>query len=126
MPLLDVSEVLVDPDFVDDIVVLRLSRIVGTNGRITDTPGYFYTWANVQPAPQSSLMQLPEAERVGSFISVVTPFRLIPLTDTTAPDQVQWQNRTYRVKLVRDWSTYGAGFTEGICELVSLTVNGPP
>jgi galactose-6-phosphate isomerase len=126
MPLLDVSEIIADADFSDDIVVIRSNRTVDAHGRTVDVPGSFNTYANVQPAPQSALQILPDNERVGSFISVVTPFRLIPLTDTTAPDQVQWSNRTYRVKMLRDWSTYGNGFVEAICELTSMTIDGPP
>lgn len=126
MPTLDVSDIIADPEFADDITVIRSFRTVNSAGRAVDSPGYYYTYGCVQPAPQSVLLQLPEAERVGSFISVVTPFRLIPLTDTTAPDQVLWSNRTYRVKMVRDWSTYGSGFVEGICELTSMTADGPP
>jgi len=125
MPTLDVSEIIADPEFSDDIVVIRSSRTVGANGRVIDTPGTYYTFGCVQPAPEIRLMQIPEAERVGSFISVVTPFRLFALTDTTAPDQVQWNSQVYRVKLVRDWSTYGNGFVEGICELIGLTSGSP-
>lgn len=126
MPLLDVSEIIADPDFSDDIVVIRFTRTMDTHGRVIDTPGTYYTYGCVQPAPESKLLILPELERVGSFISVITPFRLIPLTSTTAPDQVTWQNRSYSVRDVRDWSTYGNGFVEGICELNSNTLDGPP
>lgn len=125
MPLLDVSELLSDPDFADDITVIRSGRTMGTDGRVVDTPGTYYTYGNVQPTSGASLQQLPEAERVGSFITVVTPFRLLVLTDSTAPDQVIWQDRNYRVKHVNDWSVYGNGFTEAICELTGMTQNGP-
>lgn len=125
MPLLDVSEVIADPDFSDDLQVIRSFRSVDNTGRTVDTPGFYDTYGSVQPAPQASLVQIPEAERSGSYISVVTPFRLIPLTDSTSPDQVVWQGRSYRVRMLRDWSTYGTGFVEAICELTSFTVDGP-
>lgn len=125
MPTLDVSEIIGDPEFADDFTVVRSSRVTGPNGRTVDIPSEYFTYGCIQPAPDRALVQLPEAERVGSFISVVTPFRLFPLTASTSPDQIVWNNSTYRVKLVHDWSTYGNGFVEGICELVSLTPDGP-
>lgn len=125
MALIDVSELLSDPDFVDDFAVVRSTRTVGTDGRTVDVPGYYYTYGCVQPAKESQLRQLPEADRVGDFISVVTVFQLYALTDSTAPDIVQWNCRNYRVKVTRDWTNYGEGFNEALCELVELTNDGP-
>lgn len=124
MPLLDIDEIFTDPNFVDDFTVVRNTRTVNTSGRTVDTPGTFYTYGNIQPAREAQLKQLSDEERVGSFISVVTPFILYALTPTTAPDQVTWQGQLYRVKIVRDWSQYGSGFIEAICELVTLTEAG--
>lgn len=125
MPLLDIDEILSDPDFADDIVVTRSQRSVDQTGRTVDVPGTYFTYGNVQPAREIQLVQIPDNERVGSFISIVTPFRLFALTATTAPDQVTWNNLLYRVKIVRDWSAYGRGFVEAICELTTLTPDGP-
>lgn len=125
MPLLDVSEILSDPDFADDIIITRSQRSVDNNGRTVDTPGTYFTYGNCQPAREAQLHQLPDTERIGSFISIVTPFRLFALTATTAPDLVTWKGQFYRVKIVRDWSAYGNGFVEAICELTTFTSDGP-
>jgi len=125
MPLLDVSELLGDPMFADDITVIRSTRSVSTGGRTVDTPSSYNTYGNVQPASEAQLQQLPDLERVGSYISVVTPFPLYCLTDTTAPDQVKWNHGTYRVAVVRDYTTYGSGFVEALCQLVTFTMVGP-
>jgi hypothetical protein len=126
MALLDVSELLSDPDFADDFTILRSVRTVDNTGRTVDTPGAYYSYGCIQPAKEAQLKQLPELERVGSFISVVTPFRLLALTSTTAPDQIIWRCGTYRVKVVRDWTNFGEGFVEAICELETLSMTGPP
>lgn len=125
MPLLDVSEILGDPMFADDITIIRSSRSVSAGGRTVDTPSSFSTYGNVQPASEAQLMQLPDLERVGSFVSVVTPFPLFCLTDSTGPDQVTWNGRTYRVMVVRDYTTYGSGFVEALCQMVTLAMGGP-
>lgn len=126
MALIDVSELLTDPDFVDDITVLRSVRSVNDVGRAVDTPGAYYTYGCVQPAKEVQLLQIPDLERAGSYISVVTPFRLLALTETTAPDQVVWNGKYYQVSVVRDWTNYGEGFVEAICQLTDLVTDGPP
>jgi galactose-6-phosphate isomerase len=126
MALLDVEFLLSDPDFADDFNVLRSVRTIDTNGRTVDTPASYFTYGVIQPAKEVQLRQLPDLERIGSFISVITPFRLLALTGTTAPDEVFWDCKTYRVKIVRDWTNFGEGFVEAICELTSLTQAGPP
>jgi|SRR6185437_708448 galactose-6-phosphate isomerase len=126
MALLDVvSDVLFDPLFMDDITVIRSQRSVNVQGLTVDTPGYYYSTGCVQPTPGRDLEQLPEAERTGVFVTVVTPFRLFPLTATTAPDQIVWQQKNYRVKHVADWSNFGQGFVSAICQLVDMVPDGP-
>jgi hypothetical protein len=98
---------------------------VSEQGQTVDAPGYYYASGSVQPSPGRDLLQLPETERAGVFITVVTTFRLFPLTATTAPDQVVWQGKNYRVKHVNDWSEWGGGFVNAICELTDVIPDGP-
>src|SRR3569623_663078 len=116
MALIDVTaDVLYDPMFMDDITVVRSVRTVNPQGLTVDTAGYYYTTGCVQPSPGRDLEQIPEAERTGVFVTVVTPFQLFPLTATTAPDQIVWNGKNYRVKHVNDWMNYGQGFVSAIC-----------
>lgn len=121
MPLVDVTEVLSDPDLVEDFAVIRSTRTVDQHGRTVDVPGQFYTFGSIQPTSGHTLMILPEAERVGSFITVVTMFPLIALSPTQAPDRIIWHNKAYQVKLLNDWTDYGQGFVSAVCELVAMT-----
>lgn len=125
MALLDVSEILSDPLFVDDIAVIRSSRTTNQQGITVDTPGMYYAYGSVQPTPGRDLEQFAEAERAGVFITVTTTFQLFPLTATTAPDQVVWRGKNYRVKHVPDWTNYGQGFVTAICQLVDMVPDGP-
>lgn len=125
MATLDVSEILADSDFVDDFQVVRSQRSVNAQGLTVDTPGVYFTFGNVQPTPDSTLRRLPEAERIGDFMTVVTQFQLRALTSTTAPDQVVWNGRNYRVMVVNDWSNYGRGFVQAVCKSVSMAQDGP-
>ena len=126
MAELDVTEILSDPDLVDDIIVIRSVRSVGMNGIVTDTPGTFFTFGSLQPTPASTLRMLPESVRINGFITVVSPFRFVPLTDTTAPDQVIWHNKTYRCRSCEDWTDWGLGMTISVLELTLPTVDVMP
>ena len=126
MALLDVTaDVLFDPMFVDDFTVVRSSRSVNAQGLTVDTAGYYYASGSVQPSPGRDLEQLPEGERTGTFVTVTTSFRLFPLTASTAPDQIVWQGKNYRVKHVNDWMNFGQGFVTAICQLVDMVPDGP-
>lgn len=126
MPLIDVTDVLSDPDFVDDFTVIRSTRTVDQHGHAIDLPGQFYTFGSIQPTNGNTLMLLPEAERVGSFITIYTMFPLISLSDTTAPDRIIWHNKTYQVKMLNDWTDYGQGWVRAICELINMTPDMGP
>lgn len=126
MPLVDVTELLSDPDFVEDFTVVRSTRTMDQHGRVVDLPGQFSTYGSVQPTSGSTLMLLPEAERIGGFITVVTMFPLIALSDSTAPDRIIWHNKTYQVKMLNDWSEYGQGFVQAVCELINMTPDYGP
>lgn len=127
MPLIDVVELLYDPDFAQDFTVVRFVRTVSAQGLTVDSPGLFATYGVILPLSGAQLAMLPEAERTGSFITVITPFALYALTDTTAPDQVQWHGRNYQVRSVNDWTDWGQGFTSAVCQLIgTMTPNEMP
>ncbi len=127
MPLLDVTELLYDPDFAQDFVVVRFIRSVSQQGLTVDSPGLFQSYGVILPLSGAQLAMLPEAERTGSYITVITPFALYALTDTTAPDHVQWHGRDYLVRTVNDWTDWGQGFTSAVCQLTgAMTPNAMP
>jgi len=126
MALLDVTEVLFDPILCDDFAVVRSTRSVSQAGLTVDTPGYYTAYGSVQPSSGADLNILPEMERIGAHITVTTTFRLVALTDSTAADQVVWNGKLYRVMHVNDWSAYGQGFVEAICQLTGMTPDQSP
>ena len=109
MPLLDCTEILGDPDFAQDFVVVRFIRSVSQQGLTVDSPGLFQSYGVILPLSGAQLMMLPEAERLGSFITIITPFKLVALSGTTAPDHVQWHGQDYLIRSVNDWTDWGQG-----------------
>lgn len=124
MPDLDVTDLLADSDIAGDpILITRARRTVNTsNGMTVDSPYTIATYGSVQPASGQQLRQLPEEQRTEAHISVVVPVMLIPLSTTNAPDLVQHHGQTYRVIIANDWSDFGQGYYQGICQLTDTVL----
>lgn len=127
MPLLDVTDVLLDPDFIDlSLVCYRQVQTVDEDNFPTNT---------AQPIPFSGVVTVDrslEAKRmaagqnINGAILIVTQFRLtqgMPASDSTPEldaDIVLYSGRRYRVTFVDPYTAYGAGFVQAHCELLEF------
>ena len=67
------------------------------------------------------LRRIAAGELINGSISVITRFALLAGSPTNTADVVQWNGNSYTVSQVADYSRYGVGFVEAICDLVALT-----
>ncbi len=121
MPLLDVSDVLLDPDFLDTtLVVTRNAQTVGSDGIAVDTPmtGPFY--GVVTSMGGAVLQRVAEGARITDTITIHTQFQLIPGQEGFDADVVTWSGRQWTVTNVNSYSTYGRGFIAATCTLKKL------
>ncbi|WP_387467142.1 head-tail adaptor [Photorhabdus sp. RM323S] len=119
MPLLDVTDVLFDPDFCDTTLkYTRRTVIVDDDGFATSektTKGF----AGVVTVDSSLEAQIRMSGQVVSGnILIITTTRLIAGETDKAGDVVTYQNRDYLVKSVDPYTAYGAGFVQAHCELL--------
>ena len=122
MALLDVTEVLIDPDFMDmGLVCKRSNQSIGDNGRatnaVTSTP-----FGGVVTSDKGDILErIAGGERKKGSITIHTMFRLTAGAgeDITA-DVVTWQGRDYTVANVNDYSHFGRGFVAASCDLLPL------
>ena len=121
MPLLDVTDVLTDIDFVDtSLVCQRITSAVNESGLAVQTP-VTKSFSGVVTSDSGELLnRIAVGEYARGSISVITKFRLRDAGPGYTADIVAWNGRTYTVTTVNDYSTYGAGFIEAICELIPL------
>jgi hypothetical protein len=105
--MLDVSDVLRDPDLMQTLTVSRAVVGVGDTGRATETVAALSVAGVVAPATDEQLQRLPEGDRSNETIAVYTGTRLTAGDDTHGPDVLAWKGGTYQVKGVWDWSDYG-------------------
>lgn len=119
MGQIDVSELLVDPDFVEQTPVTVISRTstVNNRGRNELAEVSRNVIAVVQPASGNTLKRLPDGAQLSRWCTVYTQQTLKEGGEGGYPDIVVWKGRRYQVQLVADYSNWGAGWTRADCEL---------
>lgn len=121
MAFLEVSDVLDDPDFVDDgLVVSRLKQFVDARGRGSVVPTRIPISGVVTSADGDRLHREIQGGHVGGSIRIHTRFALIAGADGYDADEVAWRGRVYTVVDVNDYTHFGAGFTCATCVLKPL------
>ena len=131
MPFLDVTDVLLDPDFADTIGVIRRTEVVNSYGeaQVYDKPD-FNIIAVVTTPGANELSRLPEYATFTNTISVITKFPLRSASqensaDNYQPDLIVYQNTKYVVNHVDDYTQYGPGFVQAICTELAFTSRAP-
>ena len=121
MALIDVSELLTDPDFTNTVTLIRRSSTVNTYGENTmiETPSTIT--AVVQGANTESLERVPEGARLSDLIDVYYKGQLTAESPGGYADVIVWQGKRYQVfEVVEDFMNYGAGFTKAVCKLEAV------
>lgn len=132
MPFLDVTDVLMDPDFCDTSLVChrQIQTVDDDNFPINtaqDIP--FSGVVTVDRALEAKRMTA--GQNINGAILIVTQFRLTQgqVANGTDPDLdadvVTYNGRKYRVTFVDPYVSYGAGFVQAHCELVDFDGGNP-
>ncbi|QYY30242.1 hypothetical protein K2O51_22995 [Cupriavidus pinatubonensis] len=122
MALLDVTDVLLDPDFMDTgLVCNRMTQTVDDHGRATNTVTATPFAAVVTSDKGDILHRNADGSRIIGSITVHTTFRLSDGSAGQDADEIVWQGRTYTVANVNDYSHFGRGFVCATCDLKPLS-----
>jgi len=121
MPLLDVSDVLLDPLFMDTMTVTRTVQSIDNHGRAQFTSTVIQITGVVTSDKGDILERIATGSRLKGSITVHTGFVLIASDGDTDADVITWNGRDYTVASVNDYSTYGTGFVSASCDLKPLT-----
>lgn len=110
--MLDVSQIVVDPDFVQSFTVYREAGS-WSGGRWASTETAIAMTGTVTVAKPQELVQVPEADRTtGVMVFYSTQPIFITRSDSTkavegTSDQIAWNGDRYRVSMVAPWKDYG-------------------
>lgn len=115
MAQVDVSELLVDPDFVDPIQLVTRRDQVDYLGENYLEETVLNSFGSIQPASGKTISRLPEMLRVANVSSFWFKGDIVVTSDTKYPSILVFKGRRYQVQIVFDWSNWGAGWTEGTC-----------
>ncbi len=122
MPFLDVSDVLLDPDFVyRQLTCTRQAQTVGGDGLAINQPTISRFSGVVTSAGGKSLDRSAEGAQMHGSITIHTRFRLDDGRAGGDADLVTWKGRQYTVVNVNDYSDWGRGFVDAHCELIPLS-----
>lgn len=115
MALLDVDELMTDPDLVDEVTQIKRVSRADNFGQNVITEVCIQTVGSIQPASGAVLQRLPDFLRNSS----VKSFWLKGIITATSPgkytDILVSNGQRYQVQHIFDWSNWGEGFTEGVC-----------
>ena len=119
MPLLDLSELMDDPDFSHSFEVVRERVTANDRGRPDVAQESFPAVGSIQPAPASSTENLPEGTILGGAIDIYTRFILTDgsLDDDLIADTVIYKNIRFTVMSVSDYSDWGQGWVKATAVL---------
>ncbi len=122
MPFLDVTDVLLDPDFLDTTLsVTRNAQTVTDGGIAVDAPTTTGFYGVVTSLNGSVLQRVAEGAHIEDTITIHTPFKLIAGQAGYDADVVNWQGLQWTVTNVNDYSTYGRGFVAATCTMKQLS-----
>ncbi|WP_213709547.1 head-tail adaptor [Klebsiella aerogenes] len=127
MPLLDVTDVLLDPDFMDtSLVCHRQIQTVDEDNYPTNTAQVIPFSGVVTVDRSLEAKRMAAGQNINGAILIVTQFRLtqgMPASDSTPEldaDIVTYSGRNYRVTFVDPYTRYGVGFVQAHCELLEF------
>ncbi|WP_413702977.1 head-tail adaptor [Raoultella ornithinolytica] len=125
MPLLDVTEVLLDPDFVDfSLVCRRQIQTTDDDNFPINTPQEIPFTGVVTVDRSLEARRMAAGQNINGAILIVTQFRLtqgsksINEGPNLDADLVIYNGGLYRVTFVDPYTRYGAGFVQAHCELL--------
>lgn len=126
MPDLDVSDIVLDPDFAELVTITRRAQAIGTTGRGTITPEVFGgVVAVITAGPDRRLQRGEDYSDLPKSLTIHTTFRLRSQSPGFAPDFVTWNGNNYVVTKILDWSRFGAGFIAAEIESRDLVDEAP-
>lgn len=123
MALIDVSELLLDPDFVNPIQIIRRTSSVNSMGEnVIDSETVIDTFGSVQPAKYKDIQRLPEALRIEDVRSFYVKMEILQDGTSVYPDLIVWGGERFAVKTCAPWLNFGQGWNEGIAVREKPTV----
>ncbi|WON76312.1 head-tail adaptor [Serratia sp. UGAL515B_01] len=125
MPLLDVTDILLDADFADSTLEVTRNWLMTDDDGVTRVAQQSMPFTGVVMVDHSLMTQrMPPSQTISGSIQIITLERLTQGQSGRDADIVTYQGRDYRVTFVDPYLAYGAGFVLAHCELMPFDGGG--
>lgn len=112
MARIDVSELMVDPDFVNSFTLVRRTPSINNFGENSFVETLVPSIGSIQSPGKETLNRLPEGVKLTNVKTVYTKAIL-----TANQDQIEWEGQRYNIYSVLPWGNFGNGWYECDIEL---------
>jgi len=103
--MIDVTELLTDPDFVSTYTIWRKSgKWVDGKYEQSEDPLVFY--GPVQPPSTEELEQIPEADRVKGTMNFLSTEQIFLTSETGTSDEAEYKGFRYKIIQVKPWHNW--------------------
>lgn len=104
--MINVSEILNDPDLTQSFIVHRKS---GTwiDGRFVQTETDLTFWGVVENANPKEMFQVPEGDKISGMVKFYSTSEMFTTREEGTSDEIEFRGDRYRVLTVNDWSNFG-------------------
>lgn len=115
MPTLDVSDVLISPEFADVVTVYRRAENVNIYGEaVPSMQPIPNVWAVITSRDPNDLEREDASETQRRSYSIITRFQLQGPTPGKLPDYVKFQGSYHVITNVEPYNRYGGGLVEAV------------
>lgn len=112
---IDVSDIVADPDFCDNLLLLDRVSKTDLHGENQITDCTIVTVGIVQPASGKTIQRLPEALQVQNVSSFWLKGKIMAAAPGKYTSVIVYKGLRYQIQMVFDWTNWGSGWCEGVC-----------
>lgn len=114
MAQLDVSDLLLDPDFIDEITMIHRTATVNAFGETVLVEASTVTVGSVQPASGKEMKRLPESLQTADVRSFFIKAAILSDGTSQYPDILVFQGQRFQIQVVQPWLHWGSGWNQGL------------
>ena len=114
MALVDVTDLLTDPDFIDAMSIISRVAVINTYGENSVTESTVNTFGSIQPISGKDLLRLPESLREKNVSTFWVKGQIKGTACDAYPDILVFKCKRYQVQQIMDWMNFGQGWTQGV------------
>lgn len=118
MALIDVSDIVADPDFQDAVTLIRRVSSVNAYGENEITESSSSVSMVIQPASPDDLQRLPDSVRRRDAVTVWYRGELSVDANGVYPDVIVWVGKRYQVRDTEPFGNWGVGYVKAVCTLI--------